>query len=408
MLQGKTIVLGVTGGIAAYKAVALASKLVQLGASIHVIMTSAAVRFIAPLSFQAITRQRVIVDTFAEEDPSVITHIDLADRADAVVIAPATANIIAKLALGLADDMLSTTMLAVRTPIVIAPAMNVNMYAHSTVQAHMNSLRARGVHWVEPGEGFLACGYVGKGRMAEPEQIVSTLIDSLARRDELTGIRILLTAGATIEHIDPVRYITNESSGRMGFAIAEAARDRGASVTLIVGKTDQAPMQGVHTVRVISAQEMYDAAMEHFKNADIVIKAAAVADYRPVVKQSLKMKKNAEKLTIELERTADILQEIGKRKRGGQILVGFAAETHDVEAFAMSKARSKCCDFVVANDITLPGAGFGTDTNIVSFYSADGLIESLPLQSKRNVAERILTVAHEMFVTCKQRGNEDK
>jgi phosphopantothenoylcysteine decarboxylase/phosphopantothenate--cysteine ligase len=408
LLQGKTIVLGVTGGIAAYKAVALASKLVQLGASVHVIMTAAAVRFIAPLSFQAITRQRVIVDTFAEEDPSVITHIDLADRADAVVIAPATADIIAKLALGLADDMLTTTMLAVRSPIVIAPAMNVNMYAHVTVQSHMNTLRARGFHWVEPGEGFLACGYVGKGRMAEPEHIVATLLESLAKRNDLNGIHVLVTAGATIEHLDPVRYITNESSGKMGFAIAEAARDRGARVTMIMGKTEHAPPQGVHIIQVISAEEMFDAAMKHFQDADIIVKAAAVADYRPVIKQSLKIKKNTDPLTIELERTPDILQEIGVRKKAGQVIVGFAAETHDIATYAMSKARSKRCDFVVANDVTIPGAGFGTDTNIVSFYSQDGLIESLPLQTKRDVAEQLITKAHEMFTARNVKGNSDR
>ncbi|HZG84479.1 bifunctional phosphopantothenoylcysteine decarboxylase/phosphopantothenate--cysteine ligase CoaBC [Paenibacillus sp.] len=399
MLQGKTVILGVTGGIAAYKAAAVASKLTQAGADVRVVMTASATKFVAPLTFQAITRHRVVVDTFDEEDAAVISHIDLADRADAVVVAPATANALAKLALGLGDDMLSTTLLAHRgrTPVLIAPAMNVHMYANPIVQQHMETLRGRGVHFVEPGEGFLACGYTGKGRMAEPEQIADKLSALLAAPRDLDGVRVLVTAGATVERIDPVRYLTNDSSGKMGFAVAEAARARGARVTLVAGRADAQPPAGVELVRVESAQDMYDAVLARFPETDIVVKAAAVADYRPAARADRKLKKSADEMTLTLERTPDILKELGARKRPDQVLIGFAAETHDVAQYAVLKAASKRADFIVANDVSQPGVGFGHDTNAVSVFTADGLVEELPLQSKRSVADRLLTIGREAF-----------
>jgi len=400
MLQGKTVLLGVTGGIAAYKAAAVASKLTQAGADVRVVLTDSAAKFIAPLTFQAITRHRVIVDTFDEDDASVISHIDLADRADAVVIAPATANSLAKLALGLGDDMLSTTMLALgtRVPVLIAPAMNVHMYANPVVQGHMDTLRSRGMTFVEPGEGFLACGYTGKGRMAEPEQIADKLFALLDDgRREMDGVRVLVTAGATMERIDPVRFLTNDSSGKMGFAVAEAARDRGARVTVVAGRTEVAPPQGVELVRVESAQEMYDAVLARFPEADIVVKAAAVADYRPAASSVRKLKKTEASLTLELERTPDILKALGERKSPGQVLIGFAAETNDLAANAMAKAAKKRADFIVGNDVSQPGVGFGHDTNAVSVFTAEGLVEDVPLQSKRAVAERLLAIGFDAF-----------
>ncbi|WP_274361552.1 bifunctional phosphopantothenoylcysteine decarboxylase/phosphopantothenate--cysteine ligase CoaBC [Paenibacillus thermotolerans] len=406
MLQGKTIVLGVTGGIAAYKAAAVCSKLKQAGADVHVVMTESAVKFVAPLTFQAISRNRVIVDTFDEADASVISHIDLADRADAVIVAPATANFLAKLSLGLADDMLSTTLLATRAPILAAPAMNVHMYANPVVQGHMRTLRERGVRFVEPGEGFLACGYTGKGRLAEPEHIVEELTRMLGASKLLAGKRVLVTAGGTMERIDPVRYLTNDSSGKMGFAIAEAARDRGARVTVVAGRTSVEPPSGVDVVYAESAADMLKAVLSLYESSDIVVKAAAVADYRPVKAEDKKIKKDGDRLTLELEKTTDILQELGKRKTH-QVLIGFAAETHDLERFAIGKAVKKNCDLIVANDVTVPGAGFAVDTNEISIYNAEGLVEKLPLQAKREAAERIVALAAALLAE-RERGKADE
>jgi phosphopantothenoylcysteine decarboxylase/phosphopantothenate--cysteine ligase len=338
----------------------------------------------------------------------VISHIDLADRADAVVVAPATANFLAKFSLGLGDDMLSTTLLAIgtRAPVLLAPAMNVHMYANPVVQGHMETLRARGVSFIEPGEGFLACGYTGKGRMAEPEEIVNRLGTLLSGRPRaMDGVRVLVTAGATMERIDPVRFLTNDSSGKMGFAVAEAARDLGARVTVVAGRTEVAPPQGVEVVRVESAQEMYDAVLARFGETDIVVKAAAVADYRPKQTAVRKVKKTEAALTLELERTPDILKALGERKSPRQVLVGFAAETNDLAANAMGKAASKRADYIVANDVSQPGVGFGHDTNAVSVFTADGLVEDVPLQSKRGVAERLLAIAME---TLRSREGEGR
>lgn len=389
MIQGKTILLGITGGIAAYKGAALCSKLVQAGASVHVIMTESASRFITPLTLQTLSRNPVHIDTFDERDPSVVSHIHLADHADLVVIAPATANAIGKLAGGLADDMLSTTLLAATCPVIIAPAMNVHMYEHPAVVRNMELLAERGAMFVEPGTGQLACGYVAKGRLAEPEDIASAVADWFARSGLLHGKKVLVTAGGTIERLDPVRYLTNDSSGKMGFAVAEAARLMGAEVTLVAGRASVAPPSGINVVRVSSAQDMLDAVLERFDGTDIVVKAAAVADYRPAVVHDQKLKKTGERLVLELERTTDILQTLGERKRG-QLLIGFAAETEDVARYAMDKLRRKNCDFVVANDVSQEGAGFNVDTNEIQVFDENGLVEFLPLMSKREAANRLM------------------
>ncbi|PZE22525.1 bifunctional phosphopantothenoylcysteine decarboxylase/phosphopantothenate--cysteine ligase CoaBC [Paenibacillus xerothermodurans] len=398
MLENKTVVLGISGGIAAYKAAALCSKLVQAGAQVHVIMTESATRFIAPLTLQTLSRHDVIVDTFDEKDASVVSHIDLADRADLVVVAPATANIIAKIAHGLADDMLSTTLLATTAPVLVAPAMNVHMYAHPAVQANMQVLAERGVLFAEPGTGQLACGYVGKGRMEEPEQIVEAIRHFFRDQRLLAGKKVLITAGGTVERIDPVRYLTNDSSGKMGFAIAETARSMGAQVTLVAAKTSVPAPGGVELVRVQSAQEMLNAVIERLADSDIVIKAAAVADYRPVETAVRKIKKNDEEINVRLVKNPDILQTVGRMKTT-QYVVGFAAETERIDEHAMDKLQRKNCDLLVANDVTLEGAGFGTDTNLVRFYDRQGLVEALPLMSKHGVARQLLTLIAERIQT---------
>lgn len=391
VLNGKTIVLGISGGIAAYKAATLCSKLVQAGANVRVVMTESATKFITPLTLQTLSRHPVYLDTFDEFDASVVSHIDLADSADLVVIAPATANIIAKMANGLADDMLSTTLLATTAQILVAPAMNVHMYAHPAVEHNMALLAERGVRFIEPGTGQLACGYVGKGRLAEPEDIVIAVKNWFAKSKELAGKRVLVTAGGTVERLDPVRYLTNDSSGKMGLAIAEAAANRGAEVTLIAARTSVDISGGIHVIQVETAEEMLQAVLNQYDETDIVIKAAAVADYRPVVKAASKMKKNDGRLVIELERTTDILQTLGERKKD-QFLVGFAAETEQIDHYAMDKLRRKNCDLVVANDVSKAGAGFNTDTNIVKVFGKEGLVEEMPLLQKREVADRLLSL----------------
>ncbi len=390
MLKGKTIVLGITGGIAAYKAAALCSKLKQAGADVHVIMTASAVKFIAPLTLQTLSRNRVAVDTFDEEDPSGVQHIDLADSADLFVIAPATANVIGKLACGIADDMLTTTYLATSAPVLIAPAMNVHMYDHPAVQANMHTLRSRGVLFHEPGVGQLACGYVGKGRMAEPEELVATIEQFFRPSDKpLSGKRVLITAGGTLERIDPVRYITNDSSGKMGFAIAETARDMGADVTVVYARVSAPLPTGVQLVQANSALEMYEAVTERYSETDIVIKAAAVADYRIEEVAAVKIKKSSETMTLNLVKNPDILKTLGEQK-SHQYLVGFAAETGDLNTLAMEKLRRKNCDLLVANDVTTPGAGFAVDTNQVSIFDSEGLVEELPLLTKHETASKLL------------------
>jgi len=393
MLNGKKILLGVTGGIAAYKAAALCSRLAQAGAEVRVVMTGSAQKFVTPLTFQTLSGSYVYTDLFEEKDPSVVAHIDLADWPDLVVIAPATANVLAKMALGLADDMLSTVLLATQAPIMIAPAMNVHMYEHPAVRANMETLARRGARFIEPGVGQLACGYVGKGRMAEPEQIVEEIRRFFDRTVQglLRGKRVLVTAGGTIERIDPVRYITNDSSGKMGYSLAAAARRAGANVVLVSANAKLTPPEGVEVVQVVSAQDMRDAVMARLEAADIVIKAAAVADYRPVQTHAQKMKKQADRLTLELEKTPDILQEIGERKTR-QFVVGFAAETNDVEQHALDKLRRKNCDLLVANDVSRKDAGFGSDYNAVQVYAAEGLVASIPRMEKQRIAEELIRI----------------
>ncbi|PLR87522.1 bifunctional phosphopantothenoylcysteine decarboxylase/phosphopantothenate--cysteine ligase CoaBC [Bacillus sp. V33-4] len=398
MLNGKKILLCVTGGIAVYKAVALTSKLSQAGADVKVILSESAAKFVTALTFQAMSRNDVFTDTFDEKNPQVIAHIDLADWADLVLVAPATANVIGKLAGGIADNMVTTTLLAATSPVMIAPAMNVHMYDHPAVKANLNKLADYGYLFIEPGEGFLACGYVGKGRLEEPEKIVE-IIDQFFQPQKpsaLTGKTVLITAGPTREKIDPVRYITNHSSGKMGYALAEEAVQAGANVILVSGPVDIPVPHGVEAVKVESAQEMHDAVMESFPVADVVIKAAAVADYRPKTYMDNKMKKQAGDEILELERTKDILFELGRQK-GRKILVGFAAETDHIEEYARTKLIKKNADMIVANNVTSEGAGFNTDTNIVTIFKRDGSTQNLPILAKKEVARHILEEVSNML-----------
>ncbi len=403
MLAGKTVVMGICGGIAAYKAASLCSKLVQAGADVHVIMTESACKFIAPLTFQTLSRHRVVTDTFAEDDPAVVSHIHLADAADLFVVVPATANIIAKMAVGVCDDMLSTTLLATTAPVLVAPAMNVHMYAHPAVRQNIETLRRRGVEFAEPGEGQLACGYVGKGRLEEPERLFLQIVRRLSGARPLQGRKLLVTAGGTIERIDPVRYITNDSSGKMGYAIAESARLMGAEVTLVSAPCPLPAPEGVRLIPVVSAQDMFDAVMGCFPDSDIVVKAAAVADYRPVAAADRKIKKKDRQMVLNLEKTTDILQALGERKTR-QFIVGFAAETDHLERHAMEKLKRKRCDLIAANDVTEEHAGFGKDTNVLHIYDAAGLVRSLPAMSKREAADELLGIVAERL--GKSRGED--
>ena len=390
MLDGKKILLCVTGGIAVYKAAALTSKLTQSGAEVKVLLSESAAKFVSPLTFQALSRNEVYTDTFDEKNPKVIAHIDLADWADLILIAPATANSIGKLANGIADNMITTTLLAATSPVWIAPAMNVHMYDHPAVKDNIKRLYDFGCRFIEPGEGYLACGYVGKGRLEEPEKIVSLIEGFFNNKDgPLKGKTILVTAGPTREKIDPVRYLTNHSSGKMGYAIAKEAVKAGANVLLVSGPVNLPVPAGVSYVPVESAQDMYEAVIDRFEQADAVIKTAAVADYRPRNAAVHKIKKRDGDEVIELERTKDILLELGKRKNR-QILVGFAAETNDVEEYARKKLMNKNADMIVANNVAAEGAGFGTETNLVTFFRRDGTYENLPMLPKREVAKKIL------------------
>ncbi|MGP0687925.1 bifunctional phosphopantothenoylcysteine decarboxylase/phosphopantothenate--cysteine ligase CoaBC [Priestia aryabhattai] len=400
MMKGKRILLCVSGGIAVYKAVALTSKLVQAGAEVKVMMTASAREFVTPLTFQALSRNPVYTDTFDERDPSVIAHIDLADWPDLILVAPATANMIGKIANGLADDMISTTLLAATAPVWIAPAMNVHMYDHPAVKKNMSTLSSFGYSFVEPGEGYLACGYVGKGRLEEPETIVSLIGSYFSKVSDtqkiLEGINVLVTAGPTVERIDPVRFFTNRSTGKMGYALAEQAAKFGASVTLVTGPTNLEYPKGVQVVQIESAQQMLEAVMQRYHEADVVIKSAAVADYRPKHVFDQKMKKQPGEAVLELERTTDILRTLGERKEH-QLLVGFAAETEQVDEYAQKKLASKNLDMIVANNVTTEGAGFGTDTNIVTLYKRSGESKELPILSKHDVAIEVLKEVKEML-----------
>jgi phosphopantothenoylcysteine decarboxylase / phosphopantothenate---cysteine ligase len=385
------IALGVTGGIGAYKAVEIARGLQKQGHDVVAVMTEAACRFVGPLTFEAITRRRVITDQFTPSMNADIEHVSLASGIDLLLVAPATANIIGKFANGIADDFLSTLYLATRAPVLIAPAMNTNMWEHEAVRHNMEVLGARGVRFVDPGSGFLACGWIGKGRLAEPSDVVLAVDQILRPAKPLSGMHVLVTAGPTCEDIDPVRYVGNRSSGRMGFALATAAAGRGARVTLVAGPTALALPPVDEIVRVRSAVEMRDAVMARAMGADAVIMAAAVADYAPERWEPQKIKKGQQTLTLTLVRTPDILSELGRTRgsRARPVLVGFAAETADLVAAAREKRRAKGVDLVVANDVSRADAGFDVDTNAVTLVGADGE-EALPLQSKSAVAEAIL------------------
>lgn len=397
MLNGKNILLCVTGGIAVYKAVALTSKLTQTGANVKVIMSESAMRFVTPLSFQALSRNDVYIDTFDEKDSKKIAHIDLADWADLILIAPATANIIGKLANGIADDMISTTLLAATSPVWLAPAMNVHMYSHPAVMKNIDTLYQFGYRFVEPSEGYLACGYVGKGRLEEPEKIINHIADFFdGSKKVLKNKKVIVTAGPTREKIDPVRYLTNHSSGKMGYAIAEEAASLGADVRLVSGPVSIDAPAGVQLIKVESAEEMYQAVLSQYDDADIVIKTAAVADYKPKKVYKHKVKKKSGEEYLELERTKDILFELGKRKNK-QVLIGFAAETEKLDDYAIGKLEKKNADMIVANNVTAEGAGFGTDSNIVTLYKRNGSIDHLPLMSKHEVAAKILDAANRLL-----------
>ncbi|MDR1989773.1 MAG: bifunctional phosphopantothenoylcysteine decarboxylase/phosphopantothenate--cysteine ligase CoaBC [Acidobacteriaceae bacterium] len=386
--------LGVTGGISAYKAVEVARGLQKRGHEVTAIMTAAATRFVGPVTFEAITRRPVVVDQFAPGANADIEHIALASSIDLLLVAPATANILAKMAHGIADDVLSTLYTATRAPVLVAPAMNTHMFSHPAVRANLDTLAARGVKFVEPGEGYLACGWIGKGRLAEPDEIVAAVERMLRPEGPLCGARIVVTAGPTYEDFDPVRYIGNRSSGRMGFAIAAEAARRGAAVTLIAGPTTVAVPGGLdEVIHVRSAQEMHRAVMERAANADIVVMAAAVADYTPIEPAAQKMAKTSDTLTLVLTRTPDILGDLGEARvtaGRGPLLVGFAAETSDVVARGRDKLRRKHVDMIVANDVSRSDAGFDVATNLVTILTAEGQ-EALPLQSKDAVAANILT-----------------
>ena len=408
MLKDKNIILGVTGGIAAYKCVDLVSRLRKQGANVHVILTKGAQNFVTETAMREISGNPVVTSMWQEIQQYDVEHIALARLADVVLVAPATANVIAKCACGMADDMLTTTLLATKAPVFFAPAMNTNMYENSITQQNLHTLQERGCHIIDPAAGHLACGTSGVGRMPEPQELVEILADFFATGKELaepdeaasrqylaegldfSGLNILVTAAGTREPIDPVRYIGNRSSGKMGYAIAEAARDLGANVTLISGPSALTPLAGVNFFKVESARDMRRLVLENFPESQIVIKAAAVADYRVKNVADHKIKKNDEELTLVLEKNPDILKELGQKKQKGQVLVGFAAETQNLIQYAQSKLEKKNLDMIVANDVSKPQAGFNVDTNLIKLLKRDGSIEELPLMSKKDLAYIIL------------------
>jgi phosphopantothenoylcysteine decarboxylase/phosphopantothenate--cysteine ligase len=387
------IALGVTGGVAAYKAAELVRRLQQEQIEIQVVMTRSAQEFVAPLTFAALTGQKVITELFGGEAPanveSAVEHIAVAQRIDALVIAPATADIIAKLAHGVADDFLTTLYLATTAPVIVAPAMNVNMWEHAATRQNIQTLRDRGVHVVQPDEGYLACGMTGAGRLAGLESIVETVLEALGIKRDLESETVVVTAGPTCEDLDPIRFLTNRSSGRMGYAVAEAAARRGARVILISGPVSLETPVGAERVDVRTTEQMHRAVLAGLDRATVVIMAAAVADYRPVMPSLNKLKRGAARLNIEFEPTVDILADVSRRK-GEQLLIGFAAETEQLAEHARRKLKEKSADLIVANDVTAPGAGFDHDTNVVTIFRSDGREQSLPKLTKIQVAHRIL------------------
>ena len=389
MLKGKTVLLGVTGGIAAYKAAALASLLVKQHAAVEVVMTENATKFITPLTFEELTGRRVMVDTFDRNFTHQVEHISLAQRTDLLIIAPATANICAKLAHGLADDMLTTTALACRCPKLIAPSMNTNMYENPVTQDNLETLRHYGWEVIAPASGRLACGAVGKGKLPEPEALLQHILRHLALPHDLAGKKVLVTAGPTQEAIDPVRYLTNHSTGKMGYAIAREAMLRGADVTLISGPTALAPVPGVRMVHTVSAQDMFEAVKEALPRTDILIKSAAVADYRPAEVSPDKIKKREGEMAIPLERTPEILTWVSEHRHPGLFVCGFSMETKDLLDSSRKKLEKKHLDMIVANNLKVAGAGFGVDTNVVTILTDREVLE-LPMMGKDQVAARLL------------------
>ena len=388
MLKDKEIVLGVTGGIAAYKAVELLRLLTKAGANVHVIMTRSAMEFVTPLTFQTLSMNPVNTELFNLISEREIGHIALADRADLFIVAPATANVIGKIACGIADDMLTTTVMATKAPVLFAPAMNVNMYENPIYRANEERLKQLGYLFVEPAKGMLACGWEGKGKLQEPQVIFEEAVAALTPKS-LAGETILVTAGPTREEIDPVRFISNHSSGKMGYAIAREAWRRGARVVLVAGPTALPDPWGVQVLPVTSAEEMREAVMRYQGESTVIIKAAAVADYRPQRRAGSKMKKTATPDAIALTKNPDILSELGGMK-GGRVLVGFAAETDDLLANAAKKLKEKNLDMIVANDVSVDGAGFNVDTNVARLLFRDGSVEELPMMEKKRMAGMIL------------------
>lgn len=389
MLKGKTVILGVTGSIAAYKAANLASMLKKQHADVQVIMTQNATQFMNPITFESLTGNKCLVDTFDRNFQFQVEHVALAKRADLAIIAPATANIMAKLAHGLADDMLTTTLLACRCPKLIAPAMNTRMYENPVTQDNMDILRKYGFRIIEPAVGHLACGDTGAGKLPQETLLLECILDEIAMEKDMKGLHVLITAGPTMEAIDPVRFISNHSTGKMGYALARVCRRRGAEVTLVSGKTNLEAPYGVTLVPVTSAQDMFEAVSSRAKEQDMIIKAAAVADYRPVAVAENKIKKSPGDMSIALERTTDILAWLGEHRREGQVLCGFAMETEHMVEHAKEKLTGKHVDMIAANNVKVAGAGFGTDTNVVTLITEDG-VEELAKMSKEEVASRIV------------------
>lgn len=388
MFTGKTIVVGVTGGIAAYKSAELVSRLKKLNASVHVIMTRNACNFITPLTFQTLSQNAVIVDMFQEPKVWEIQHVSLAQKADLFLIVPATANIIGKIANGIADDMLTTTIMATKSPVIFACAMNTNMYENPIVQLNIKKLKEYGYIFIEPEVGVLACGQEGKGRLADLDYIINKIARVLLYKPDLKGKTILITAGPTREYFDPVRFITNGSTGKMGYALAKVAINRGANVILVSGKTYLKKPYEVEFVEVTTAQQMYEEVMKRFEDCDIIIKTAAVADYRPITCCKHKIKKTSDNIIIELEKNVDILKEVASKK-GNRIVVGFSMETENLEENALKKLKEKNLDMVVANDVSQEGAGFGTDTNVVKIINKYGIIKDYPIMTKEQIADII-------------------
>ncbi len=391
----KTVVIGVTGGIAAYKACELVSRLVKKNINTVVVMTKSATEFVAPYTFMTLTGNKVITDMFEVPQNFEVEHISVAKQADLFVIVPATANVIGKIAGGIADDFLTTTVMATKAPVLIAPAMNTNMWQNPILQKNISFLKELGYKFVDPASGRLACGDIGAGKLAEVDDIEQAIEIELCSDKDLKGKKVLVTAGATVEHIDPVRYITNPSSGKMGLSIAKVARNRGAEVTLIAGNTEFKDVYGVNVVRVGSALKMQEAVMEHFDEADIVVKSAAVGDYRASNVAEHKIKKNDDNLVINLIKNPDILKQLGEKKQH-QILVGFCMETENLEENALKKLNGKNLDMIVANSLLTDGAGFKSDTNIVTIYTKNGDKFQLPIMSKEEVAQEIFNKVLEL------------